>query len=504
MPKELMSITDDPRINVNPEMYDTYIKEALVYYKGNFPKVKYRPSIGNDGRHEYIKERPFNALNMTKAMCRRMASIIFGKTAEYSFENEQLGVFINDVFQQNRFNDNLQEKLEKAIATGGFAVRPYVENDEAKIAWCDADQFYPLESNSNEIKECCIASTTVKAGKEKNEYTYYTLLEFHQWQQDGTYTITNELYKSDNESTVGEQVPLDEVYDGLQDEVVFHNISRPLFAYFKMPSANNKVLRCPLGLGIVANNKDTLDNINYTHDAFMWEVRTGKRTILAPAQMIAFDKNHKPSFDVDSDAFVAVNASAQDFKPTELNSDIRVEEFTQTINYWIAEFENGCGVSNGTFSFNPQTGLQTATQVISENSQTYQTRESILTNLDKCITDLATAIIEMALTPALFSNGETPLPADLLDSIDFGNIGLSIHHDDSVFVDANTQRDEDLKVVNAGIMSKKTFLMRNYGMSEDQAEQEIEQINKENAEKPMPKMTALGQAMTSFDDDEGD
>ena len=157
MPKELMSITDDPRINVNPEMYDTYIKEALVYYKGNFPNVKYRPSIGNDGRHEYIKERPFNALNMTKAMCRRMASIIFGKAAEYSFENEQLGVFINDVFQQNRFNDNLQEKLEKAIATGGFAVRPYVENDEVKIAWCDADQFYPLESNSNEIKECCIA-----------------------------------------------------------------------------------------------------------------------------------------------------------------------------------------------------------------------------------------------------------------------------------------------------------------------------------------------------------
>lgn len=115
MPKELMSITDDSRINVNPEMYDTYIKEALVYYKGNFPKVKYRPSIGNDGRHEYIKERPFNALNMTKAMCRRMASIIFGKTAEYSFENEQLGVFINDVFQQNRFNDNLQENLKRRL-----------------------------------------------------------------------------------------------------------------------------------------------------------------------------------------------------------------------------------------------------------------------------------------------------------------------------------------------------------------------------------------------------
>ena len=504
MAKSLMSITDDPRVNVKPEMYDKYIKEALVYYKGEYPKVKYRPSVENDGRREYVKERPFNALNMTKAMCRRMASIIFGKTAEYSFENEQLGLFVNNVFQQNRFNDNLQEKLEKAIATGGFAVRPYVEDNQIKIAWCDADQFYPLESNTNDIKECCIASTTVKTGESKGDYLYYTLLEFHQWKQDGTYTITNELYKSDNEATVGDQVPLDEVYDGLQDEVIFHDITKPLFAYFKMPSANNKVLRSPLGLGIVANNKNTLDNINYTHDAFMWDVKTGKRTVLAPAQMVAFDKNHKPAFDPDTDAFVAVNSSTQDFQPRELNFDIRVDEYTKTINYWISEFESGCGVSNGTFSFNPQTGLQTATQVVSENSQTYQTRESILTNLDKCITDLATAIIEIGLTPVLFDNNETPLSADLLTTLDFGDIGLSIHHDDSVFVDANTQRDEDLKVVNAGIMSKKTFLMRNYGMSEEQAEQEIEEINKENAEKPMPAMTALSQAMTSQDEDEGD
>lgn len=33
---------------------------------------------------------------------------------------------------------------------------------------------------------------------------------------------------------------------------------------------------------------------------------------------------------------------------------------------------------------------------------------------------------------------------------------------------------------------------------------EIQEINKENAEKPMPKFTALGQAMTSYDEDEGD
>lgn len=502
MAKSLTNITDDPRINIRPEIYN-YIKEALVYYKGDYPKVKYMPSVNNDGRHQYIKERDFNALNMTKAMSRRMASIIFGKTAEYSFENETLGKFVNGVFINNRFNDNLQENLEKAIATGGFAVRPYVENNEIKIAWCDADQFYPLESNSNEIKECCIASTTVRTGESDGENIYYTLLEFHQWQTDGTYKITNELYRSNNEATVGDQVALEEVYEGLQDEVVFHNISRPLFAYFKMPSANNKVLRSPLGLGIVSNNKTTLDNINYTHDAFMWEIKTGKRTVLAPAQMVVFDKNHQPAFDTETDAFVAINASTQDFQPKELNFDIRIDAFTKAINYWISEFESGCGVSNGTFSFNPQKGIQTATQVVSENSQTYQTRESILTNLDKCITDLATAIIEIAFTPMLFDNNQAQLELGLLKQIDFGNIGLSIHHDDSVFVDKNTQLENDLKVVAGGLMSKKTFLMRNYGMSDDQAQQEIDEINKEK-NVIVQDTTPAEDAMTSFDDDEGE
>lgn len=503
MVKSLASITDDPRINIRPEIYN-YIKQSLVYYKGNYPRVRYMPSVGNDGRHEYIKERPFNALNMTKAMSRRLASIIFGKTAEYSFEEEEIGKFVNNVFIANRFNDNLQENLEKAIATGGFAVRPYVENGRIKIAWCDADQFYPLESNTSEIKECCVATTTVRAGEAKGENTYYTLLEFHQWLSSGQYKITNELYKSNNETTVGDQVPLSEVYEGLSDEVIFNNITRPLFAYFKMPSANNKVLRSPLGLGIVANNKNTLDNINYTHDAFMWEIKTGKRTVLAPAQMVSFDEHHKPAFDTETDAFVAINSSPQDFKPQELNFDIRVDEFTKAINYWIAEFETGCGVSNGTFSFSPQNGLKTATEVVSENSQTYQTRESILTNLDKCITDLATAIIELGLTPKLYAGGKTPLDLSYANDIDFGNIGLSIHHDDSVFVDANTQRDEDLKVVAQGVMSKKTFLMRNYGMSEEQAEREIAEINKENANASYLQTDYVGEAMQSIDNDEGD
>lgn len=473
MPKYLARITDDPRIKIDPKIYNI-IHQSLVYYRGEERHVKYVPSVENDDTraNPRLKERVYDSLPMTKRVCNRLASICFGKQAEYSFQNQDIGDYINEILKANQFNDLIEQNLEKGIALGGFAARPYVENDKIKIAWCDAEQFYPLKSNISSIQDAVIVSKTIMPGETQDTNTYYTLLEVHQWQTDGTYTITNELYQSDDNSVVGNQVPLSTLYPNMQEQTVFTGITRPLFAYFKMPGTNNKVLDSPLGLGIVPNNKHTLDNIDEVHDDLLWEIKTGKRTILVPPEYVEFDELHKPKFNTDTDAFVALNGM-DDSKPQELNMDIRIQEFDQMMQFYLRELEAGCGVSAGTFSTSAET-MQTATQVVSENSMTYQTRESILTMLDKFITDLCTAILEMGSTAQLFSNHQAQI-----SNVDFDDIGLSIHHDDSVFVDANTQQDQDLKAVAGGVMSKKTFLMRNYGMSAEDAEKELTEIQSE-------------------------
>ncbi len=185
-------------------------------------------------------------------------------------------------------------------------------------------------------------------------------------------------------------------------------------------------------------------------------------------------------------------------KPQELNMDIRIDEYNSIMQFYLRELETGCGVSAGTFSDSAET-VQTATQVVSENSMTYQTRESILTNLDRFITDLCTAILEMSSTPILFDNHQAPIN---LTGDAFNDIGLSIHHDDSVFVDANTQQDQDLKAVAAGVMSKKTFLMRNYGMSAADAEKELEEIQSEQQAVSTPdQLDPISSALNGVEDE---
>ncbi len=69
----------------------------------------------------------------------------------------------------------------------------YIDGDKIKILWIRADQFYPLRSNTNEVSECAIATKSIQTEGDTNYY--YTLLEFHEW-QDEKYVISNELYKN--------------------------------------------------------------------------------------------------------------------------------------------------------------------------------------------------------------------------------------------------------------------------------------------------------------------
>ena len=80
------------------------------------------------------------------------------------------------------------------------------------------------------------------------------------------------------------------------------------------------------------------------------------------------------------------------------------------------------------------------------------------------------------------------------------DIGINVHYDDGVFVDKDKQMDEDLKNVVAGVLSKVTFLQRNYGMSKTGALQELQNIQ---SEAPDPE-TPSGAETTLFGGGEGD
>lgn len=475
MVKQLTNITDDPRISIASEEYDR-IATALRYYKDDLGRVHYKNSYGKDQVRDLI------SINVTKMAARRLASIIFNEQCSVTVGDEATNELVTQVFTDNDFFNQYEEKLEEGIALGGGAIRPYVSNGEVKLAWVNANQFYPLHATANAIDEAAIASQTTQT--ENNMNVYYTLLEFHQWTPDGSYKITNELYRSENVNSVGVQVPLNtlEEYQGLRDEVTLTGLTSPLFAYFRTPGANNKRLDSPLGLGLVDNSKKIIDAINQTHDSFFWEVKMGQRRVAVPAEMLRVpsfnnekvDAMRPPVFDADENVFVQMYGD-DEMKITDLTTPIRNDQYQAAMNFFLEEFENATGLSQGTFTSTPS-GIQTATEVVSNNSMTYQTRSSYLTQVEKQIKALVVAILELMECGELFPDGQARWsgnPEEVEVNIDFA---------DGVFTDKTTQFTQDSQAVTMGVMPKKRFLMRNFNLGEEQAEEWLTELEAEQPE----------------------
>lgn len=485
----LKAITDDPRIKVPAEEYDR-IRKAKDYYQDDLPKVEYY-AMGNKCK------RKLNSINITKMAARRLASLIFNEQCSIKVDDNQLQALLDVIFRREGFYTAFETELEKWIALGSGSIRPYIEDDKVKFSYADATDVYPLNSNTTKVDEIALSRRIRKI--ENNEAVYYTLLEFHQWgaskavDDQGNvyrpYTITNELYRSGDSNNIGEQVPLNSIeeYADLQPQSTFQHLEKPLFAFYRNAGANNKSLASPLGLGLCDNYWHTVDDINATHDGFAWDVKTGYRRITIPKAWVRRQTqiNGKPIpegsqmyWDPKDAVFVPINARNDDsssFK--DLAIQIRTEQYTDSMNFFLHEFENEIGLSQGTFTTSPS-GVQTATEVVTNNSMTYQTRSSYLTQVEKMIDQLVYAIAELLQTPDVWSNGQARWSGDI------DKLTITPDFNDGVFVDQEAQRQSDLQAVQAGILPKKQFLMRNYNLDETTADQWLSEVQDEQSPEP--------------------
>lgn len=476
MIKSLTLVTDDRRIAMDPSEY-TRINVAKKYYSNDFKHIEFINSYGDK------RTRKYEAVNVTKLAARRLASIIFNEGCKVEIgDDKKANDLLESVFLDNEFYLTFEEYLEKWIALGSGAIRPYVQDDKIKLAWITADQFYPLHVNTNDVKEAAIASKTTVVEDDKN--VYYTLLEFHEWQGDN-YVITNELYQSDSADSVGVQVPLSSIeeYADMQETATLTGLVKPLFAFFKTPGANNKMLESPLGLGLIDNAKSTVDAINRTHDEFIWDVRSGKRRMVVPKSWLKRPnansrrrdtETHPPMFDPDETVYQAMYGDDDAIGFHDMSVAIRVDQYSSTMEFFLHEFENEIGLSQGTFT-QSASGIQTATEVVSNNSMTYQTRSSYLTMVEKTITQLVDAILELAQCGELFSDGKARWTGDVQ------KVNINIDFNDGVFIDQDAQLKNDLQALSANALPLKQFWMRNYSLDEATADEWMQQLNSEKA-----------------------
>lgn len=483
---QLQTILDHPDINMDPDEYKR-INESLKFYKGEYGKVKEWSSMSGGPI-----EREMSAINMAKQVAHEYAKVIFNEQAEIVIgeigddgkrdTKNDTNDFVQRVLEHNDFKKKFSEYIEAGLALGGLVVRPYYDrgSGEIEFSWALANAFYPLDSNTNNISECAIPFVTTRTvGK---TIYYYTLLEFHRWIA-GKYVIINELYKSDSADVVGTKVEVSELYDDLQSRVTVDHVSRPIFIYLKIAGFNNINPESPLGLGVFDNAKPSLRRINRTVDQFNHEIEKGRRKTAVPETMLKGVPDGKGNIvmvaDPEDDTFQIIpGTNLDDYTPKDLTMDIRTTEYIAAINKHLQLLEMETGLSVGTFTFDGQgvRSTKTATEVVSEQSQTYQSRNMHLTQVEKFIQELVIAICELG-KATVKDNGEKVYTGDIPETEQIG-----VDFDDGVFTDKNAQKTFYTSLGDKGYVPKWYVIMKVLNLPEAKAKELCQEASRNIAE----------------------
>nr|WP_234465823.1 MULTISPECIES: phage portal protein [unclassified Bacillus (in: firmicutes)] len=456
----IKKVTDNRKITINEESYKQ-IDVWKAIYSGHFSEwhdLKYQTVEGQ-------KQRRMASLNMAKVVTQEMSSLIFNEKCSINISDEVLFDNIKNVLDDNNFYREFQRYLEYMLSLGGMVIKVYY-NQGIKLSFVTADCFVPVSWDNNKVTEGVFINESTKAGK------YYTLLEWHlieRTNEGPQHVIKNELYVSRNKGELGVRTGLKELYENLEDEVRIKNLSRPTFVYFKPNTANNLDLYSPLGISMYGNSLDVLKSLDIAFDSFQREFVLGKKRIIVPASAIKHvvdpisGMSHR-YFDSSDEVYEAMKMEG-DQRIQDISVTLRVEEHTAAINAKLNYLSMQTGFSTGAFSFDGQ-GVKTATEVVSENSKTFKTKQSHETILEDCIRDLVDVIVDIAALYGTFSTTE--------------DYEVTVTFDDSIAEDQTAEINKQVTLVMNGLTTKKLAIMKIHGVSEEEAERIVQEIQNEN------------------------
>lgn len=143
--------------------------------------------------------------------------------------------------------------------------------------------------------------------------------------------------------------------------------------------------------------------------------------------------------------------------------EIRDEAFWRGLNKILQRIEFNVGLAYGTLS-EPDMLEKTAEEIKTSKQRSYATVSKMQENLQKALENLIYAMDVLA---------------TLYNLVPQGNYETSFNWDDSLIV--NTEREQTLQMqeVGQGLRSKLKYIMFRYGLTEEQAKQEIELIKQE-------------------------
>ena len=388
------------------------------------------------------------SLNLASAIASELARLA---TIEMKSEitgtedtNNKRAKYLNEQYQ--KVIDDIRTTTEYAAALGGLIFKPYIDGDNIAVDYVLADEFIPVKYDSAGNITAVIFIERIRKGRK-----IYTRLEYHDLLKEGYY-ISNTAYVNENgDEALGYQVPLTEVdeWADLEPEIFIENVEKPLFGYLKMPMANTIDTRSPLGISVYARAVGLIEEADKQYSRILWEYEGSELAINASMDLFK-DDNTLPKGK--ERLYRKLDTDAEDFFEP-FSPAIRDESLFNGLNKLLQRIEFACGLAYGTLS-DVQLVEKTAEEIKVSKQRSYST-----------VVDIQKAI-KIALTDLVYAMDVYVTLGELAPA---GEYDISFEFDDSLVVDSKTEQAIMLQEVSAGLIKPEIYLMRRYGVSEEQA-----------------------------------
>lgn len=426
------------------------IAHWMMWYKG-FVSTFHEYTVYNGINVVSVKRK---SLEMAKYVCEDWANLLLNERVKISVD-EKYQNRLDELLVNTRFYLNANKDIELAFATGTGAFVEYKDaDDNIMIDHYRADMICPLSWINGTVTECAFASVrTVE--KKKAVYVMMHVLE------DGKYTIRNRVFDYDT----GKELDLP---DGVDAEVKTGS-ETPLFQIIRPNIINTVDLDSPMGISVFANSISTLEALDGAYDSMSNEFQLGRKRLMIPMSMAKIVMSHekdengntivRPAFDSKDTVFYAIEGTQDDKKPVEINMELRIEQHEKGLLCNLALLGKKVGVGCDRYTWDKASGVKTATEVVSDKSDLYQ-------NLRKHELELEAALIGMVRALA-FLDGHGELSE------------IKIEFDDSIIQDSQAELDNAIAKKNNGLLSAYTIMTETLGMTEEEANKELERIAQE-------------------------
>lgn len=400
----------------------------------------------------YKNEPPWKEKNIK--LCELPAAIAgeFARLVTLELKTEVTGNdFINEEYQA--VISDIRKYTEYACAKGGLAMKPYASEGHIEVDMVQADRFFPTKFNSRGEVTAAVFAENLTVGKR-----VYTRLEYHQ--HEGTmYHINNKAFVKqdlDNVEVLGKEVTLTAVpeWANLKEEVTLKNIKMPLFAYFKIPNANNVDDTSPLGVSVYSRAIDDIKEADKQWTRLLWEFEGSELAIDADITLFKKDDKGDYEFPKGKDRLfrmIDLDDNAEKYKvfaPT-----IRDESLINGFNTILRRIEFNVGLAYGTLS-DPNTVDKTAEEIKASKQRSYSTVSDIQKSLQTALEQLVYAMDVMAQLSGLSGRKKYE---------------MSFDWDDSIVIDKEQELSSMQQDAVAGFIRKELYVAAKYGVSEAEA-----------------------------------